>query len=167
MTNPYAPPASDVALAPLEDQLPLASRGKRFLAQCADGLLTVLLMIPLNQNVEIFQRAMTDRESLFSWEKCLWILTHYLVWAVFNGWFLRNGQTVGKKLFRIQVRRKDGTPVGWARYLLGRELPIRLSMLVPWVGAYLSLIDVLFIFREGRNTLHDDIAGSQVVQLPK
>ena len=151
----------------MEDQLPLASRGTRFLAQCADGFLTVLVMIPLNRNVELFQTAMADKESLVSWEKCLWILSHYLVWVVLNGWFLRKGQTVGKKLFRIQVRRKDGTPVGWARYVLGRELPIRLSMFVPWAGGYLALIDALFIFREGRNTLHDDIAGTKVVELPK
>ena len=35
---------------------------------------------------------------------------------------------------------------------------------VPWLGRYLRLLDVLFIFRDDKRCVHDIIADTKVVE---
>lgn len=84
--------------------------------------------------------------------------------------FLKNGQTVGKKLLGLQVRRRDSEEVlPLQENIVKRILPIYGATLVlqavhPFLGL-LMIVDSVLIFRAGRNTLHDDIAKSKVVKL--
>ncbi|MEO6742560.1 MAG: RDD family protein, partial [Chthoniobacteraceae bacterium] len=102
------------------------------------------------------------------------ILASVLGFAVFlavNFVFLKNGQTVGKKLLKLQVQRRlDSAVLPIQDYLLKRLGPIyAVSFLGILISPFLNIVllaDALAIFRPGRNTLHDDIAGSKVVRLP-
>ena len=94
----------------------------------------------------------------------------FVVFLAVNFVFLKNGQTIGKKLLKIQVqRRADNSVLPIQDYLLKRLGPIYavsfLGLLVSPFLNILILVDALAIFRPGRNTLHDDIAGSKVVRL--
>jgi uncharacterized RDD family membrane protein YckC len=102
------------------------------------------------------------------------ILVSLLGIAIFlavNIVFLKNGQTVGKKLLKLQVqRRTDGSILPVLEYILKRLGPIyavNLAAVIihPLINLAV-LVDALCIFRPGRNTLHDDIAGTKVVRLP-
>ncbi len=62
--------------------------------------------------------------------------------------------------------RKNGEAVSRNHIILRRMLPLQILALIPNnVGTVLVLIDSLFIFRSARNTLHDDIADTKVVDL--
>ena len=41
------------------------------------------------------------------------------------------------------------------------------TLTTPMITGLAVLVDCLCIFRKGRNTIHDDIAGSKVVVLPQ
>jgi uncharacterized RDD family membrane protein YckC len=95
-------------------------------------------------------------------------------YVLVNWAFLKNGQTVGKMLLKIQVQKQTGGLLPVKDLILKRFLPMQLAASLPAlispvlgvVGGLLVLVDVLCIFRARYNTLHDDIAGSKVVKLP-
>jgi uncharacterized RDD family membrane protein YckC len=76
---------------------------------------------------------------------------------------VRDGQTIGKRMARIQVIRcEDGHPPSFVHGVLLRSwLNALLSQLT--CGVY-GLVDILFIFREDRRCIHDYLAGTMVVQ---
>ena len=81
-----------------------------------------------------------------------------------NGWLLHTrGQSVGKMLMKIRIVRVDQVPTTGMDTIVKRILPIGLASLIPIVGSFIGLIDALFIFRQDRRTLHDLIAGTEVV----
>ncbi|MCY1389879.1 hypothetical protein D9M71_46890 [compost metagenome] len=51
--------------------------------------------------------------------------------------------------------------------LLKRYLVWWLLAYVPVIGVLLVMVDYLFIFRADRRCLHDLMAGTRVVQLPR
>ncbi|MBX9868647.1 MAG: RDD family protein [Burkholderiaceae bacterium] len=92
------------------------------------------------------------------------ILLALIVYLVVNGKLLSQyGQTVGKKLLKIKIVRTDGSPVDLKRIVLYRYLPAQLILLVPVIGNFLSLINVLFVFRSSRQCIHDQIADTKVI----
>jgi uncharacterized RDD family membrane protein YckC len=72
----------------------------------------------------------------------------------------RNGQSIGKKLLNIKVVRTDGGPITLGRLFWLRNVVNGLISVVPLYG----LIDVLFIFGENRQCLHDKLADSVVIK---
>jgi len=92
------------------------------------------------------------------------------VFLAVNFTFLKNGQTIGKMLLKLQVqRRSDSTVLPFQDYILKRIAPMwavsfAAVLIHPFINILL-LVDALAIFRPQRNTLHDDIAGSKVVRL--
>jgi uncharacterized RDD family membrane protein YckC len=88
----------------------------------------------------------------------------FLAFVLIHGYFLRaTGQTIGKKLTGIRIAGPDGKVPDFAKVILVRYFPIWLVSLIPFVGGFLVLLDVLFIFRSDRRCIHDLIAGTRVV----
>lgn len=75
----------------------------------------------------------------------------------------KNGQTIGKKLLNIKIVRTSGEKISYGRIVGLRLLPIWIIANIPLIGGIIALADVLLIFREERNCLHDDIADSRVI----
>lgn len=75
-----------------------------------------------------------------------------------------NGQTLGKKLLGIKVVLIDGSKIPVQKYLTHRIAPVWLVTQVPFIGQLIGLVDALLIFREEKNCLHDDIAGTRVIK---
>ncbi len=80
-------------------------------------------------------------------------------------WWHRYGQSVGKRMLGIKIVRTDGSRCGLRRIILYRGLPIQLLSLIPLIGAFIPLIDSLFIFQHSRKCIHDMIADTVVVQV--
>jgi uncharacterized RDD family membrane protein YckC len=76
----------------------------------------------------------------------------------------RNGQTIAKKLLGIKVVRADGSPASLGRIFWLRNVVNGLISAVPILGYFYSIIEVLFIFGETRQCLHDRIADTIVVR---
>jgi len=185
-TNPYEAPQSDITV-PSTGGAELASPWIRLGAAIVDTLILLPInwilqklllkmptpadMIKAAQDAAASGQAL-DVKSLMPGVGGM-ILVSVLGIAIFlavNFVFLKNGQTVGKKLLKLQVqRRSDSSILPVQEYILKRLGPIyavsfAAVVIHPFINIAL-LADSLCIFRPGRNTLHDDIAGSKVVRL--
>jgi uncharacterized RDD family membrane protein YckC len=72
----------------------------------------------------------------------------------------RYGQTMAKRLLEIKVVRSDGSQASLGRIFWLRNVVNRLLGVIPLY----SLVDVLWIFGEKRQCLHDLIADTIVVK---
>lgn len=95
-----------------------------------------------------------------------------LLWgvvALWNlAWLAMHAQTIGKRFVGIRIVRSDGSPAGLLRLVLLRGALIGvlgnlLGRLLAIASPALWLADVLFIFGPNRQTLHDRIADTIVV----
>ena len=159
--SPYAVPRSEVEDVSQAGQL--ASRGSRLGAVILDGLINTLLYLPFYELV-LDKYFPTDagpfEASLATLLSGLWSM---LCFGLVNIQFIQaSGQTIGKRLVGIRVVADDGSPASLQQQLkrYGFQYGVRL---LPYVGGLISLVDPLLIFRDSRRCLHDDIAGTKVV----
>jgi uncharacterized RDD family membrane protein YckC len=85
-----------------------------------------------------------------------------------NLWLVHeHGQSIAKRWLRLRVVRKDGSRAHVVRIVLLRNgVPLVITM-VPLLGALFWLVDALFIFRRDRRCLHDHIADTIVIRVPR
>jgi len=74
------------------------------------------------------------------------------------------GQSIGKRLTRIKVVRTDGSPIELWRLLILRNLVM--TVLANAFGL-IGLVDALLIFTDARRCIHDYLADSIVVDVPR
>ncbi len=166
--NPYAAPKSNTLVEPASaDGLRLASRGNRLVAIMLDGLIASLIFMPFMFLSGYWQRTMERAQRGISWspEVLVWGVIGTAVMIAVNWTYLDRGQTIGKSIMKLRIVRKDGSPADRNRIIFKRLLPIQLIAQIPTLGGFVALVDALCIFRSQRNTLHDDIADTKVVDL--
>lgn len=139
-----------------------ASRGQRLGAALIDGLLSVASLIPGMVLSVISLQTGPDTRSLLTVLGSLTILLALFGLQAYQ-WYLltRSGQTLGKRLVKVRVVKQEdeGLPG------FGRVVGIRLllnALFAMWPPY--AIMDVLFIFGERRECLHDRLAGTKVVQ---
>ena len=143
--------------------MPLAERGDRFVANLVDSFVVVLpwlvggLIGGLSGSKDsdgVLPAMLMALGALASLGIAGYQL--YLVGTT--------GQTIGKRSRGIRVVRLDGSPASLGRILLLRNIvPGILGSLCGLV----NLIDALMIFGEERRCLHDLLADTKVVQVPR
>jgi uncharacterized RDD family membrane protein YckC len=75
------------------------------------------------------------------------------------------GQTIGKRIVSVRIVCNDtGENPGFLKAVLLRAIVNGLIAAIPGVGAFYSLVDILFIFGNERRCIHDMIAGTRVVE---
>jgi uncharacterized RDD family membrane protein YckC len=163
MTNPYAPPQA--AVLDIADPRALtvpAERLTRLGAAILDGIIFgVMVYLPLFMTVGaaaavgeegagpiVFIGFGLTIVGLIAW---IWLTVLYVQ---------RNGQSIAKKITGIKVVRTDGSPISLGRIFWLRNVVNSLISIVPLYG----LIDVLFIFGETQQCLHDKIADTIVIK---
>lgn len=168
MTNPYAPPQAMVQdLAdPHATNVP-ADRGTRLAAAIIDGLIFgALVYLPLGMGVVMGAAAgtATDSDEAVGAGVIIGVLgacIGFIIWMSLTILFMRrNSQSIAKKILNIKVVRADGSPVSLSRLIWLRNVVNWLISVVPLYG----LVDVLFIFGESRQCLHDKLADTIVVK---
>ncbi len=170
-SNVYAPPKAPVAdIDPAAAGLVLAGRGMRLLAAILDGIiLCVLVYLPLVLSGDLkasAEAAVSSNDPLafysgFTGTGGAFSAIGFLVWAVITFILVkRNGQTIAKKLLGMKVVRSDGTPASVGRIFWLRNVVNGIIGIIPLY----TLIDVLFIFNDRRQCLHDKIADTIVVE---
>ena len=163
MTNPYAPPQAIVAdIAEPLDRLMLADRGTRLGAAILDGIIFAgMVYLPLVLTLLAGGAAGPEGDEamamigfglagigLVAW---IWLTVRYV---------LQNGQSIAKKMTRIKVVRRDGSPVNLGRIFWMRNVANTILSIIPLYG----LIEILFIFSESRQCIHDKLADTIVVK---
>lgn len=165
--NPYAPPRArvrDVAAAPTAS-LVLAEPLPRLGAAIVDGLIfSAMVYIPLLVGSVIAGAAIdtgSDASEGFVLVGLGLALVGFAVWA----WMTlkqmsATGQSLAKKYFNIKVVRSDGSPASMGTLIFKRNVLNWLLGIIPLYG----FIEVLFIFGERRQCLHDRLADTIVVE---
>jgi uncharacterized RDD family membrane protein YckC len=170
-TNRFAPPnAQLVEPHTLADGPVLAGRGQRLVAAILDGVLVSLIIWPLyfvfggmSLMTNIDPNTPPDAFAMMG-GMFRAMLPGYLVAGVVQGWSLHAfGGTLGKKLMGLRIVRTDGSRAGFVRLFFGRGAAAVLPGFVPLLGGLYALVDMLMIFRDSRQCLHDQIADTIVV----
>ena len=132
-----------------------ADRSQRFFAAVADAC-PLLLIITINAYAR--SHASAGLEVLAA--------VLFLIFSCAQFWLLTaRGQTLGKIVFDIRVvRTKDRRNGGFIPNVLLRVAATALIGMLPFVGAFFAVADILFIFRSDRRCLHDLLAGTCVIK---
>jgi uncharacterized RDD family membrane protein YckC len=167
MTNPYAPPRAavrDIA-DPHASAVP-ADRGTRLGATMLDGIIFAL-MVYAPTTMAAIAGGNAGRATGGGAAGAILVVSVALALVGFIAWcwltikyVKRNGQTIAKKLLAVKVVRSDGSAVSLGRVFWLRNIVNGLISIVPLYG----LVDVLFIFGESRQCLHDKLADTVVVK---
>ncbi len=172
MDNPYAAPDEDERLADRfesvgENNFVLASRWRRLFAIIVEYLffcfclIVPIVLISLSQTIDIAENGEFDSESMLA--VGIVMSVGVLFYALINCFLIyHRGQGVGKLALGIRVVTRDFRRLSALRYIFVRSLPVAILAQIP-LGNLLVIIEVLFIFRAEKNCIHDDLAGSRVV----
>jgi uncharacterized RDD family membrane protein YckC len=163
-SNPYAPPLGAVRDAPVEG-IELAGRGWRLLAAFLDGLIAgIMICLPAFLLVSVngtFEQPQGEVDFEMLAVPIFLCVMGFIAWAWMTTLLVaRFGQTIAKRMLEIKVVRTDGTPASLGRIFLLRNLVNGLLGIIPLY----SLVDVLFIFGERQQCLHDRLADTIVVK---
>ncbi|MBY0494168.1 MAG: RDD family protein [Cyanobacteria bacterium] len=162
--NPYAPPRARVRdIAAPKAETVLAERSTRLGASILDMLIFfAMVYVPLLLGTIV---AAAGGDSAAS--GALALVGVVLVLGGFVAWLYMTlkqmsatGQSLAKKFLKIKVVRSDGSPASLSNLIWKRNVLNALLSIIPMYG----LIEVLFIFAETRQCLHDKIADTIVVQ---
>jgi uncharacterized RDD family membrane protein YckC len=159
----FAPPQAQVADIAV-DGIELGGRGTRLAAVIVDGVLMGLLLW-LVSKVTPWNAFAPDMSGGLFLALAKNLVIGCVAFVLVNGYLLvTQGQTVGKRLLGLRIVRPDGERASAAR-VLGARYGIGYAIgVVPFVGGLFGLIDMLLIFRESRQCLHDNIADTIVVK---
>jgi uncharacterized RDD family membrane protein YckC len=161
--NPYAPPSTEADYDPAGSalhtpgNLPLASRGKRWLGYLFDHLVAAMAAIP---GVALAMTSGKEESGLALG------LAGFLVISAIQAYLIATtGQSVAKRILNVKVVRQDGSPPGFVYGVLLRSWLVFVIQIVPGLGNIFGFIDGVMVFRADQRCLHDLIAGTSVVQV--
>ncbi len=161
ISNPYAPPRATVRdiVDPNAAALP-ADRGSRLGASILDTIVFMLMVyFPLGLAAIVGAGGGDSTPAMVGGG--LLGLTGLVAWSwVTIANVKRNGQSIGKKVVGIKVVRANGDPVSLGRIFWLRNIVNGLLSMIPLYG----IVDVLFIFGESRQCLHDKLADTVVIK---
>jgi uncharacterized RDD family membrane protein YckC len=163
--NPYDAPESEVQIPDLglRDE---ASRWLRLFAAAIDGLIAIIITLPLMLYYGVFETAMAGKELGYSYT-VMFTLLGIVAFMLLHGYLLKTkGQTIGKMVLGTKIVDLDGNLPHFGKLISLRYLPLWVLQLVPAINI-LALVDVLFIFRGDRRCVHDLIAGTKVIRIIK
>lgn len=168
MTNPYAPPQATVLdISDPHATTAPADRGTRLGAALLDGIIfAVMVYLPIGVAAFMGGIAAGTSNGDVSLGAILigslgLALVGFIVWCWLTIKYVKqNGQSIAKKLLAIKVVRADGSPISLGRIFWLRNVVNGVISIIPFYG----LVDLLFIFGESRQCLHDKIADTIVVK---
>lgn len=147
----------------------LASRIRRLFAAWIDGSLNLLfsklgLLILGLESKDILDLFMFSSKQLFLYS--IWSIVIIFLFYVIVPTYIWNGQTIGKRLLSIMVIKDTEDLVDFKtmtlRSIFAFFSQLNLPIFIEAIGI-LYLVDLFFIFRKDRKTLHDLIAKTKVV----
>ncbi|QPG34951.1 RDD family protein [Vibrio europaeus] len=149
----------------LSSEVVLASRWSRFGATSIDVIISMAFNIPIILYTDIGAR-LISLQALSITDVLLSAIYSMIAYILCHGYLLhKKGQTIGKYVFGISIVNMKGELIGFPKIYLKRNLPVGMAAYIPFIGGYLPLADMLFIFRKDKRCMHDLIAGTQVVSV--
>lgn len=172
--NPYAAPESMDPSKEVTGEDQLATLSARFAGAFLDGLIVapVLLGFGFYYGASRAGQGLPPQPQNIQEELVLSgiSIAIFIVWyLIVNGYLLATrGQTVGKLAAGTRiVDFRTGELVPLLPLFLKRNLVLQFIALIPMAGRLINLIGILLIFRSSRRCLHDEIAGTKVINVKK
>lgn len=140
----------------------LSSRGRRLAGALLDGFLTMFICLPFAMLAAFLVGGGPITEDEIGGVVLLAMIPGIMLAFVINAWLItRYGKTMAKFALGMRIVRTDGGPVDFMRGVIMRWLlPGAAAALLPGF----QLVDAVAIFSgEKRQTLHDMLAGTQVI----
>ena len=150
------------------DTFNLVSREKRLVGFLIDGLINILLLIPISIITtlgigDVVQEHLSNLIVLSP--ALLTVLIGGGVFLILNGYLLfKRGQTIGKVVVKTRIVDLNGNIPNFGKLIVLRYLIFILVSLIPIIGVLVGLGVFLIFFKE-RRCLHDYIAGTRVVDV--
>lgn len=165
-SNPYASPNASVMDIPSEG-LELASFGLRFLGALIDGLIFMLLIIPMLFATGYMSDVMAGIQPDFLDNIKIGLLG-FVIFLVIQGYFLNaSGQTIGKKILGTKIVTMNNEKPEFLKLILMRYATVHAISQIPVLGGIFGMVNAIFIFfGDQRQCLHDKFAGTKVVKVP-
>jgi uncharacterized RDD family membrane protein YckC len=162
MANPYAPPQAVVRDVVRGPAIVHADPGTRLGAVMLDGLIMAAMTVgPMLVGLLGASVLGGGQRGVAAVVGPVLALVGVLVWTLMTLKYVReNGQTIAKKIVGIKVIRSDGSQASLGRIFWLRNVVNGLLGVIPLY----NLVEVLFIFGETRQCLHDKIADTIVVR---
>jgi uncharacterized RDD family membrane protein YckC len=163
--NPYAPPQATVKDVADPAATP-AGRGTRLVAVILDGIVfSAMVYIPFIIGISfnghlVLPNGHFNPMALYgggTWAPLIGLIAWCWLTILFVS---RNGQTIGKKMLGIKVVRSDGSRASLGRIFWLRNVVNTVLAFVPFYG----LVDILLIFGEAQQCIHDKIADTIVIK---
>ncbi len=146
-----------------EPEAPLANRGKRLGGAVVDVVVLFLVLTPVALITGVWQQLFSGDSASFGQH----LLRFIVSWGVFfllNGyWLSKNGQTIGKVVFKTKIVDLSGKLPGFGKLVVLRYLALGLVFQMPFLGPLVGIADPLFIFGKDHRCLHDHLAGTRVI----
>lgn len=178
--NVYAPPKANLVGETSEVQ-ELASRWRRLWASVVDGIIMVVIVLPLmyvtggfdqiaegqstNVNYNFLDGMIGVQGGSGGMYNLLVGLAGTIIFLLINGKMLLDyGQTIGKKVLGIKIVDLDGNLPTLKQHFIKRYLVYIIPGQIPVIGGVVSIINLLLIFRKDKRCGHDLVAGTQVVR---
>ncbi|MGH1485776.1 MAG: RDD family protein [Cellvibrionaceae bacterium] len=161
----YQTPEAD--LTPADDNIsdaPLASRWSRLGASLLDTIILFAILFPLLFLIGWFSMFENGNEPPLLHSIILGFVGIIIFFAVNYRFLSTNGQTIGKKALNIKIVATDGSKAILGDHIIKRYLVYFIPNHIPVIGSFLSMANVLFIFRKNKQCLHDDIAKTKVIK---
>lgn len=162
-SNPYASPNASIVEMPSAGP-ELASFGLRFLGALIDGLIMLMLIVPLMFATGYIGDIMAGKQPGFL-ENLMMGAMGFVVFMLVQGYFLNaTGQTIGKKILGTKIVTMDNQKPEFVKLILLRYLSIHAIGQIPIIGGIFGLVNAIFIFfGDQRQCLHDRFAGTKVI----
>jgi uncharacterized RDD family membrane protein YckC len=164
--NPYAPPQAVVTDVVKAAGMVRADPGTRLGAVLLDSIIAgAMIMLPAGVTMALATAMASMQQGTAANIMTVVTLMVFAAGLVAWGWLTikfvnENGQTIAKKIVGIKVIRSDGSPASLGRIFWLRNV---VNVLLSVIPLY-NLVEVMFIFGDARQCLHDKIADTIVVR---
>ena len=150
----------------------LATLGQRFQAAVLDKVIfPTVMLVPFILGFDLLGlNAGVDENFTVPFATQLKVsVLEILLFMALNSYLLKEyGQTLGKRIVGIAVIGENGNKLTLQDMIVKRYLPFWLVAYLPFFGLIITLANYLAIFRgDRRRCLHDDLAKTLVVKMPK
>lgn len=155
-----------------------AALGKRFWAFILDGFFMMMALIMVMQSMGLLDPASSNDmqaaqvelqarvNALSGSQKSLLAISPFIIFFVLHGFLLQQyGQTIGKRIMGIAIVTLDNQKPAFMLLIVQRYLSQWIMGMVPVIGIFLRLADILAIYRADRRCIHDHIAKTKVIDL--
>ena len=161
----YSSPKAELEVDDGANGNPLAGRWIRLGASIIDGIIILLVTLPIMYLTGGFNGFPEEEPSIF-YTLGMGVIGIIFFIIIHGRFLIRDGQTIGKRVLGIKIVTLENTLPDMSN-LAKRYGFYLLIGNVPFVGPIINLVNILFIFSESRRCLHDHVGGTKVVEANK